>query len=89
MKPTNTIHNWSTTTIPADPYKAPEQITQHLQGKISEDKRIITSAVVGQHQGMIRTKSGSLYALGEIDPDYDYAFPMAKQRLLNVLPEVQ
>jgi hypothetical protein len=34
---------------------------------------------------MVITSKGSKYVLGVVDPDYEKAFPNAKERLLNSL----
>lgn len=71
---------------------ASEASLHKLAGKVFGDetrtpgKKIITSAIVGKTGEMVKTKSGSLYRLGKVDPDYEAAFPDAKKRLFESLP---
>lgn len=43
---------------------------------------VTTSLVVAIEDGKVRTKSGSLYELGEPEPAYEREFPNARARLL-------
>lgn len=81
-----TIQNWSFVTD-NDPYRAPELSDFRIQGRKGDNKYIITSNLVGQRNGKILTSTGSIYSLGEVDPDYERAFPNAKVRLMKQLPE--
>ena len=76
------------------PYDAPESITHHLNGEIWNDSRfanganVTTSTIKGKRDGNVITKSGTVYELGDPHCDYELAFPNAKERLMNSLPEI-
>lgn len=82
------LENWSIVQRNPDPYKAPELQRQYLHGKIfghpdyEDGTEITTSAIWAIRDNLIITKSGSEYALGEVDPKYEAAFPDARNRLL-------
>lgn len=89
------LDEWSLVYGPdGDPrYHAPEQITQHLFGKVYGDLRrddgrtIVTSPIVGRTpNGLVITKGGSRVELGTAKSDYEQLFPGAKERLLSTLP---
>lgn len=61
------LENWS---VSASPYDAPELKIIRLVGRLSCGKEIVTSPVVGATGRLVRTRSGSLYRLGDVDPDY-------------------
>lgn len=81
------LENWAV--VGHNPYLAPELQYQQLQGTVFDHPRfadgtfITTSAVAGVEDGRIRTKSGSLYTLGEVNPEYEAEFPNARERILN------
>ena len=82
------IENWSVCVSPhVDAYTPPEYITQHLQGAVTNHpkfgniRNLVTSPIVGLVDGCIKVKSGKLYELGTIDPNYEKAYPNAHQRL--------
>lgn len=83
------IENWSVVIIKYDPYKAPEQQDVRIEGYVFGSPLLIdgdpitTSTVVGIEDGKVRTASGSLYELGEVDPEYEKFFPGARERLLK------
>ena len=87
------INNWAVVFSPqGDPYKAPEQRTQHLHGKVENHprlggQRVTTSKLVGQRHGLVLTYSGSLYELGTVKAEYEEAYPDARSRLLATLQE--
>lgn len=59
--------------------------TVHIAGMINEEKGILTSPIIGKDSlNRICTKN-SAYTLGEVDPQYESAYPNAKQRLLDSL----
>ena len=69
------IENWSTCSLTLDPFKAPEQGFLCIQGQIMDPDRgtmksIRTSTVVDVKGRKITTRSGSVYALGKIDPNF-------------------
>lgn len=83
------LNNWSVVT--KDPFLAPEIAPAHLQGEVFghprfEDGRIIVTssiASVSREEGTITTKSGGVYTLGEIDPEYEAIYPNSRERLFN------
>ena len=83
------IEFWSVITTNANPYAAPELISPRLQGRvyghprIKDGEYVSTSTIIGVKNGLVLTRSGSEYQLGEVDPDYESAFPNAKERLLT------
>lgn len=83
-------HNWKR---PPDNYTAPELITHHLRGEISNDYRfdegtiVYTSTIVKKKGNNIITRSGTEYEIGNPLPEYEKEFPNAKQRLLDGLQE--
>lgn len=82
------LENWSVNFLPFDLYIAPEQIKCRASGQVYgnpkfEDGEVITtSRIVKVENGCIVTKSGSFYELGEPHPDYEAAYPNAKERVL-------
>ena len=79
------IENWFITPGSSDPYLAPE-LRQPRLGGINEDGlNIVTSPIQGLSlNGNILTMNTE-YELGEADPNYEAAFPDAKDRLLASL----
>ena len=64
------LSNWS---VQHDnsPYTAPEAIIKYLVGiRDSDNKRIRTSYYVRVNGIEVTTSSGSVYILGEVDPEY-------------------
>lgn len=83
-----TIENWGMIANPrANPYTAPELITMHLTGNRSDGaKDIVTSAIMDiSEDNRVTTRSGTIYILGEPDPQYEKMFPNAKQRIFEIL----
>jgi len=80
--------------IMADPFQAPEIATAVLNGLVyghprhHDGKRVSTSRVKGKRDGRVVTFSGSEYILGEVAPNYEKAFPGARERLMKSLPKV-
>ena len=90
------LNQWSTTSS-ADAYKAPEQITLHLQGIAENHPRLgkgpITSSPIVKVNGRrVFTKSGSIYRLGKIDkkfrkylreirPQWDWREPITEVKI--------
>ena len=87
------IENWSMGSN-ATPYMAPEQVCFRLCGqayfhpRFRDGKVITTSAIIGKRNGLVATRSGSFYELGEPSPDYEKEFPGARQRVLDRLSEI-
>jgi hypothetical protein len=90
------LKNWSFTANGDDGYKAPEQLIPCLQGNVyghpnpkhHDGKFIVTSKLIGKRNGLAITQSGSEYELGDVDPNYEKAFPNAKDRLFTQLKDV-
>jgi hypothetical protein len=82
------IENWSIGFAQQDPYKAPELHSPRLSGnvyghpKFDDGTFITTSTVTGNGDGCLFTRTGSRYDLGDPHPDYEAAYPNAKQRAL-------
>lgn len=83
------LENWSILRFTADPYQAPELWKQHLIGTvyghpyIADGKIVSTSSIVGCEGEFIKTKSGSLYDLGKVNPEYEKEYPNARKRLFD------
>ena len=86
------IENWSIGTPASDPYTPPEMQVTSLSGTVYGHPRfddgvnITTSAIVALKGGRIVTRSGSEYELGQPHPEYEAAYPNAKQRALALIP---
>ena len=85
------LENWSLT---HGLYQAPEQGC-HLIGNVyghptrPDGRRVRTSTVVriDRITETIETRSGSIYELGEVDPDYERMFPDARKRVFHTILE--
>ena len=64
-----------------------------LQGIISNSplhkagKFVTTSSVVGINGKLIETRSGTLYKLGTVDPNYEALYPNARERMFKSIRE--
>ncbi len=78
-----------------NPYMAPELQKIYLCGTVyghpnhQDGKFITTSRVIavrkkGHRETMVDTRSGSVYVLGTVDPEYEKLFPNALQRVQNM-----
>lgn len=78
------IENWFITPGVFDPLLPPELRPEARLGGVNEDGlNIITSPIQGlSEDGNILTMNTE-YELGEVDPNYEAAFPNAKARLLS------
>ena len=73
-----TIQNWSVQHLPADMYTAPEQLGVCLRGEVyghvsqqmADGDTITTSRIVAVDGSLVTTKSGTVYTLGAINPEY-------------------
>jgi hypothetical protein len=64
------LHKWSVVSS-YDPYKAPEAKRIQLTGfRDNETSSVITSDIVDIDGKSIKTLSGSIYILDDIDPEY-------------------
>jgi hypothetical protein len=87
------LEKWSLCCDAPDPYKAPEQQQQqqipHLQGFVynhpnfKDGDPLTTSRIVKMENGLVVTRSGSKYELGEVDPEWEKLFPNAAERFKN------
>ncbi len=65
------LHRWSVTQSSDDSYLAPEQVSACLLGIRESDGRYVrTSPIVKADGKQITTKSGSVYILDDMDPDF-------------------
>ena len=76
------LENWSVVDRDADnPYLALELRRPALNGQIFDDDRfangtfITTSSIETIDQRKVLTKSGTVYYLGRVNPDYKRAYP--------------
>lgn len=84
------IEQWAVVVLPGQSvFMAPECRANALHGfayghpRFADGEEITTSALVGVEDGKIRTKSGSVYELGEVDPKYEAEYPGARERILK------
>lgn len=82
------LENWSV--VGSDnPYLAPELQSPMLKGEVYDHPShldgtyVTTSAIVGTDGIGISTYSGSYYTLGEVDTEYELAYPGARERTLK------
>ncbi len=65
------LSNWSVVSMINDPYLAPECNPICLMGfRDSEETEIRTSRIVAAEGKRVTTKSGNVYILQNVDPDY-------------------
>ena len=84
------IEQWFITYI-EDDYTAPELREPRLAGNayghpnpyVRDGEHVETSRIVAKLNGCVVTRSGTVYELGEVLPDYELQFPNAKQRLMD------
>lgn len=81
------LEKWSVVGIDRSPYDAPENHWHCLQGINEAGNQVVTSTVIGCRNGYVLTRSGSVYELGEVDPDYEKLYSNAKERLFKRLKE--
>ena len=63
---------------------------RHVTVLFNSFSGITTSRIVGKtSDNKVITKSGSVYELGVVLPDYEQHFPNARDRLLNTLPNLR
>lgn len=84
------LENWIILSVDTDPFAAPETRTTSLHGEVfghpgfREGQTITTSAIVGKTaKDEIRTRSGSVYTLGQVRTEYEEKYPDAKAKLLS------
>ena len=65
------LHRWSVTQYSDDPYLAPEANPACLLGvRETDGKHVRTSPIVKAEGKEITTKSGTVYILDDMDPDF-------------------
>lgn len=83
------IENWSFGANPKSPYDPPELWQYVLQGEVMVNGKwtnIQTTTPSYRDGEIIITRSGSRYALGEVDPEYEKLYPDARNRLMAMIP---
>jgi hypothetical protein len=88
------LEKWALVLL-GDPYTPPEAWTQALHGdvygnpKFADGDSVTTTQIVsGRVEGdnvLITTKSGSEYLLGVVNPNYEAAYPNARERVLKAV----
>ena len=82
------IENWAI--VGLNPYAAPEVQSECIVGiiyghpKHDDGKRVRTSRIVRASEGVITTKTGSIYELGEVNKEYEEEFPNARERIFAI-----
>ena len=88
------LNNWAFVTT-GGPYDAPEMFVSRLNGDVTghpnfpDGHNVTTSRVMGKRGELVVTRSGSLYELGTVLPEYERQVPNARERLFKVLPEIE
>ena len=83
------LENWSLVIKTVNPYQAPELGVQCLHGfvygypRFEDGTEITTSRIERIEEEIVVTKSGTRYALGDVDPDYEKLYPNARERLFK------
>lgn len=86
------LESWSIIALFGHAYEPPELAVRHLRGIVfghphfDDGTRVITATITSIQDECFVTRSGSIYELGEPDPDYEKAFPNAKQRAPSNVP---
>ena len=47
------------------------------------DRYVTTSSIISNADGKITTVSGSVYELGDVDPEYEKVYPNAAERIFQ------
>jgi len=84
------LENWAVVQD-YDPYMAPEDRKARLHGTVyghpkhDDGKRIATSSIqkIDPVAKTVTTRSGSVYELGTVDPEWEAQFPDAANRFWN------
>lgn len=83
------LEQWSVGRHKRDQYRPPEDCPPCLHGfvtghpKKADGSEITTSLIIRAVGDAIETESGSLYELGEVDPEYEARYPNARARLFE------
>ncbi len=91
------INNWGLTVIQDDPYRPPELCSVKVFGTVydhhafSDGDNITTSTIIKiaqeDNKTFLYTKSGSVYILGYVAPEYEKLYPNALERILKINEE--
>ena len=86
------IDNWCVVDAPDSEFTAPELRERCLHGivtghpHVDDGESVTTSAITGlSGNSFIKTRSGSIYELGDVLPDYEKLYPEAELTLINNL----
>jgi hypothetical protein len=86
-----TLKHWS---LVFPPYQAPElgvKLHGHVYGHphFDDGESVTTSTVENAENGVITTYSGSQYLIcpEDVDPEYEFAFPNAYNRIFKIETE--
>ena len=90
--PVKSLRNWAVVTS-NNPYLAPELRTSRLAGDYYIGDKLQNELTTSSIQGMIGkyhvvTRTGSVYELKDIDPEYEKLYPNAHQRLVQSAPKL-
>lgn len=88
------LENWAVVEE-YEPYTASELRKARLQGTVyghpkhDDGKRVVTSSIqkVDPVAKTVTTRSGSVYELGKVDPEWEAQFPDAESRFWNNNPQ--
>lgn len=81
------LEHWSIVFYGDNPYMPPENAPKALHGNVyghpnhDDGREVTTSPITRIDDGKVHTSSGSVYELGDVDPDYELEFPNAIERL--------
>lgn len=86
------MENWGVVASVNNPYAPSWAQSRSLYGQVynhpgfEDGEYVTTSSVVGKtKEDEVVTLSGSIYQLGQINPDYEQEFPDAKTLMLDCL----
>jgi hypothetical protein len=88
-KPIVVLNDWVIVCLDTNPYLPPEARMPALNGcvfghtRFVDGIRVTTSPIKSRIGDVIETESGTVYALGSVDPDYEKQHPNARERVLN------
>ena len=81
------LERWAVIQGEVDPYQPPELAKRYISGMVygniefPEGYFVRTSELLFVEDGHAFTKSGSIYKLGDVHPDYEKRYPNALERL--------
>lgn len=83
------LENWSIVSVNFSPYTPPELLPKALHGlvygnpKFADGEEVTTTPIAGVRDGKAVTRSGSVYELGTVNPNYEAQYPGARERFLG------